>query len=728
MSTTSTTPTGGPGGPGGDGPDNRKLLEQTRLQINRLIEEVARLSESEIPPSDFYAEMLKRTLSAMAAPVGAVWTLSEEGALTLQFQINIQEVGFNQNEAARNSHDELLREAIQQPQPTYLLPQSGRGSGGSGQSGAANLTRFVWLLVPIISGTKVVGLIEVWQSPERPRNAIPGFLQFMTSMAEMAARYTRNRNVRQLSGQQEVWTQLEAFTRLIHASLKPVEVSYQVANEGRRLIDCDRLSVGIREGRKARVEAVSGSDVVEKRSNLIVRMRNLFDAVLEWDDKLVYTGEKDESLPPKVVDALDRYLAESNSKLLVCQPLRDEREKSEDGKTKMARSALLMESFEPTEDTPQLLGKLEVVGNHSATALYNSIQYRRIPMKWVWLPLAKAQEGVGGRARAIWTLVFLLLVAFGSLMYLASYPLTMEVDGQLQPTTRVVIYPEHVGEIKKVLVNARSRLHPGDQLFELYDNSLAAEMARFNIEVQNANGNIRTLDERIKQGDLQAIQAMTQAKKDLDIAQKRRKHYEDTLFVRSGGAFYSKAPEFEEIEKKSRLEKQKPRSPDSKGNQVWSVLTDEPEKLKNTKATLEQPLVELADLGGPWHAEIKIKQQHVGQVLKAFEYLKRDWLWVDILVRSETTGSYKGVLYRKNISGKAVPDRTDNDEPSPVVKAWVLLDDDKIADHGHKQIPRRLYQAGVQVTTKIDCGDHRMGYSLFYGVWEFFYEKILFRL
>jgi hypothetical protein len=32
----------------------------------------------------------------------------------------------------------------------------------------------------------------------------------------------------------------------------------------------------------------------------------------------------------------------------------------------------------------------------------------------------------------------------------------------------------------------------------------------------------------------------------------------------------------------------------------------------------------------------------------------------------------------------------------------------------------------VGVRTRIRGGDHSMGYSLFYGVWEFLYEKVIF--
>ena len=61
-------------------------------------------------------------------------------------------------------------------------------------------------------------------------------------------------------------------------------------------------------------------------------MRDLFDAVIKWGEKLVFRGTRDETLPPKVLDALDAYLAEQNPKLLVLVPIRDEREKPKEGR------------------------------------------------------------------------------------------------------------------------------------------------------------------------------------------------------------------------------------------------------------------------------------------------------------------------------------------------------------------------------------------------------------
>src|SRR5206468_10976694 len=114
--------------------------------------------------------------------------------------------------------------------------------------------------VPIVVDKHCVGLVEIWQHPKRAADAQRGSLQFLVRMAGLAAGYARNHQLRQIVGQQQVWTQLEAFARQIHNRLNPTEVAYIVANESRRLIECDRVSVGLRQGKETVVEAISGAD------------------------------------------------------------------------------------------------------------------------------------------------------------------------------------------------------------------------------------------------------------------------------------------------------------------------------------------------------------------------------------------------------------------------------------------------------------------------------------
>jgi hypothetical protein len=708
------------------GPDphvNSQVIEQERRRLGQRLDEVARMCEADVPPNTFYGEMLKRLLESLAAPAGAVWVRTAQGNLQLQFQINVKEVGIDRSDEARQSHEELLRAAVAQPKPFHLLPHSGFGPAEEGRPAPGNPTDFIMLVVPVLLNGQVSGLLEVWQSPHRPLNAVPGFLQYMHMMGDLVARYQRNQMLGQMTGQQQLWTQLEAFARQIHGSLNPIEVAYVVANEGRRLVECDRVSVAVRYGKRTVMEAISGADVVEKRSNLVQLMRKLCDRVIAWGEKLVFTGTKDDSLPPDVLAALDAYLAESPSKMLVVLPQHDEREGKEGSKErkKPSRSALLMECFDPTAEAQQMVARLEVVGRHSASALYNAVEHRRIPMRFLWMPLAKLQEGLGGKGKTIATLVFVALTLLVSVLYLVPYPLKMDATGQLVPMARRQQFVASEGYVVDLLVKPGDKVPEGRVLALMFDRSLQKDVTTLTREIDSArrekdaydNNANKALDnkekarwfvERDKQDEL-----LKSKMRELDLLCERTNALRDRP-----GYFYLRAPKFDAME----------RNLLGQGRREWTVLDNTFEGLKGREVKPSEPIMHLGANEGPWEIELKIPQKHIGQVLYAFEHLQTDVLDVDFLVRSDTTRTFKGKLSSDKVGRMANPQRDDNNESEPVVFAYVRIDGDDIdpAD----RLPRELLRSGIEVHSKIRCGNHRMGYSLFYGVWEFLYEKVVF--
>src|SRR5262249_4912921 len=117
--------------------------------------------------------------------------------------------------------------------------------------------------------------------------------------------------------------------------------------------------------------------------------------------------------------------------------------------------------------------------------------------------------------------------------------------------------------------------------------------------------------------------------------------------------------------------------------------------------------------------------KHIGQVLQAFRAKKPDEeLDVDILLLSAPTQTFKGKLARSKIAGEAVPNTEDANEPDPVVLASVRIDGKDIPPAA--RLPREMLVTGIEVHSRIRCGNRAMGYSLFYGLWEFFYEKVVF--
>src|SRR5438105_6172825 len=87
-----------------------------------------------------------------------------------------------------------------------------------------------------------------------------------------------------------------------------------------------------------------------------------------------------------------------------------------------ARSALIMENFETPESAEPLIARLEIVGRHATSALYNAAEMKRIPLGWLWRPIVKVQDGLGGKTKA-WLTIGGIALAIGILaMIVVPYP------------------------------------------------------------------------------------------------------------------------------------------------------------------------------------------------------------------------------------------------------------------------------------------------------------------
>ncbi len=703
----------------GDGDYVRRL----RRQVEHAIEQLAALSGSTLPPGEFYDELLRKGLDGIDAPAGAVWIKSPQGFLQQQCQQNIAQVGLDDRPDGRAAHNQLLRFAFEKGKPGILGPRQ----RAEGDRAAGNPTDYALAVAPILTeDNQTLGLVEIFQKPSWNAQDL---VTYTIQVAGYASNYLRNTSNRKVAGQEQVWTQLEVFSRQVHGSLNPTEVAYVVANEGRRLIGCDRVSVGIRHGRKTTIEAVSGADVVEKASTHIRRMRDLFDAVIQWGEKLVFRGVRDETLPPKVLEALDAYLAEQTPKLLVLVPVRDEREKPKEGSKEVAksvRSAILMEMFDPPELTAPLEQKLEVVAAHSATALYNAAEMKRVPLKPLWWPLMKVQQGLGGKAR-FWTIfsvsaLALLTVAFT----LIPYPLKLDATGKLAPLERYYIFSPTEAKIENFLVEPNQELQPGQAVAVLYNPQFQKDITQYQSDLRTANDQVEALSrggdsglnqENKGQRDRDLIKARSERALKASMLQTYEKVYNCDLT--RPGLFTVTAPVTRPVA--------------GVGSPTWKVLTqDFREQLKNKTITPKDPLLRVGHVGGGWEIVLKIPQKHMGKLLKAFksEAAEEDkdgkFLWVDVLPISEPTpGSRgRGKLYRDKVTALAEPNRDDQNESEPVVYAYVRINTPDIPEDQH--INPVLLVTDLEVKARVIGGDHSLGYSLFYGMWEFLYEKVIF--
>jgi len=173
-------------------------------------------------------------------------------------------------------HDALLGCMLQASQPQIIPP----GATIEGMPNAGNPTQFALIIAPLIVDKQVVGLIEILMDPTRRAATQKSTLRFVGDLCDLAAGFLKNRQMRQMMSQQRLWNQLEGFTHQIHGSLDLKETAYAVVNDGRKLVGCDRLSVALKISGRVMVEAISGQEIVEQRSNLVRELTRVCKTVI----------------------------------------------------------------------------------------------------------------------------------------------------------------------------------------------------------------------------------------------------------------------------------------------------------------------------------------------------------------------------------------------------------------------------------------------------------------
>src|SRR3954468_5194183 len=341
------------------------LLEQTKNQIRKLVAEIADLAESDIQPAEFYVEFLNRAVAAVAASGGAFWLLDGRGSIKLQHQLEFRLTGLLDGRVRTQPHDALLGCMIQASQPQIIPP----GATIEGVPNAGNPTGFSLIIAPLMVDKQVVGLIEILMDPNRRAATQKSTLRFVSDLCDLAASYLKNRQMRQMMSQQRLWNQLEGFTHQIHGSLDLKETAYAVANDGKRLVGCDRLSVALKLGGRVLVEAVSGQEVVEQRANLIRELTRLCKAVIRSGEDLVYTGNT-EGFSPDIRDALELYVDESGSKVVIITLLH--KPEADNQGDKVPFGCLVAEQIGDEIASTDAQARCEVVARHASTALWNA--------------------------------------------------------------------------------------------------------------------------------------------------------------------------------------------------------------------------------------------------------------------------------------------------------------------------------------------------------------------
>ncbi|MBC8874053.1 MAG: GAF domain-containing protein [Planctomycetes bacterium] len=689
---------------------NADTIEQTKQQIRGLVSEIAQLSKSDLDADEYFAAFLQKVVSALAAIGGAVWILREGRRLELAYQIRMNETLLDSESQEASRHFGLLSQIVGSGEPALVPPQSGVGEDQT----AGNPTNSLLVLVPLRGDNQVEGVVEVFQRSDAQPVTQRGYLKFVIQMCELAGEWLKTRKLRQISDRHSLWAQADHFSRMVHETLDLRETAYTVVNEGRRMIGCDRVSVGIMRGRKCTIEAVSGQDAIENRSNIVNFLGQLSTRVVATGESLWYDGST-EDLPPQVERALDTYIDESHTKMMAVLPLRRPKRSHEVRQTVTGEAdeesneaneivgVLVVEQIESNLPEELLRSRTDLVYEHSARALTNSVDHSSIPLMPVWRAVGKMGWMIRARSlpKSVIILAALLVVIVS--LFVIRKDFNIESRGALQPVVKKDVFVPVDGTVIKVYVEDQKKVKAGDPLVDLRNPELE-------VQFQEVLGQIQT-----KQKRLSSVVTALLKKSSLSEVERTQLGGEKLELLQQLETLGDQRDVLEE--KRDMLKICAPI--DGQIMMDWDVQ----KSLLRRPVTTGQVLMSVADPAGDWELELYMRESRVGHVRTA----RNDKQWRDIEPEPGKQVPGKSVTFilatnpGADLAGaiKEIKDATEVHPEEGVINKIKVGIERKAIGNPHP---------GATVTADVYCGRSSVAYAWFHEAWEWVQARIIFYL
>jgi multidrug efflux pump subunit AcrA (membrane-fusion protein) len=652
---------------------------------SRPLAEIADLAASPVPEPVFLQELLKRAVEVLGAAAGVVWMFDAQRRLVLQCEVRLQTTGFIE--------DLALRSAFEQPFAEVLRAGGVLAHDAERATLRDGISRCPALLGGLQRDTEVSGLVQIFEGRQPPEGRNDR-LRLLEQICGLATRYWQQRSALATQAVASPGTQPgEQWSLAVHESLKTLDVAVVAANECRRALGVDRLSVAERHGPRVKILAVSGQPSVNARSNAIRLLSQLTEQVLDTGEKLTFTGETSH-LPPQIEKLLADYLHESRSRALVVLPItgpppRDE-EQASTGATlgkPPAKAApvgvLIVEQISETPLPADLDARLDRVAPHVGLALRNAQIHDRIFLMPVWEFLGDWKARLKGRRLAQISAVLAVAAVIVLSLLFVPWDYRVSGKGQLMPIDRRAVFAPWDGEVVMLYKHSGDFVKKDETLLQLENKELEAKKL-----LQQT-----TLLDKKKQATSIAAQLNDRetSKNPATETELRGKYLQ--LEVEIKGA------EAQVASLKRQVEALTVRAPISG---VVATFRLE-EMLRRRPVKFGDLLLEIMNRDGPWRLELDVPENRLGHILQAQDKSGNMRLPVRYKLATATELTYEGLL--DEISTRSAV----SEGEGSVVSLYASLTEPT------PPAPR----IGAEVTARINCGKKSLGYFLFGDVIEF---------
>ena len=649
-----------------------------------------RIADQSRSLAEFYDQFLEHVCNELAAIGAVAWESSQTPMRAISQYQRAKDVPIKM-QISEQRHQDLLNQGrtaapfAQAGDPTILLAKLPRGE-------AVDLIE-VFLPTGLQQSTHLQRLSEL--------ETICHAAKAITTRATKAAKASKNPQSPQEPSAENLAseaktpgisaTQLDEYTHVLHQSLDPRATANKIANETRRLLDCDRVTVFKVTGKRVAAVAISGQPNVNRRSNAVARMERLAQRVLMTKQTFWYPPSQTQ--PPQIEQRLNEYLAEASTRSMVVSPIFDIAPSTElkpgdrDQPTPRLIGGIAIEQCDRQWDTASITASVEMLTRHSSDAFRNAYQHRQLFAYPLWHWLGKTKIIFAARHLSKTIAAVALLTLLGLVMAFVQADFRMACEGQLMPETHRYVFANIDGVVKEVLIEHGDNVDEGQPLIQIANLELDQQ-------IQVTIGKINELTE--------VIAAARTTMSNRNARSENEAQQENVAAMKAQLA--SAELELELLEEKSKwLSVVSPIA----GKVVTYNVRD---TLANRPVQRVESLLEVADIDGNWMLELSLPDRKIGHVLTAFKQSDEGQLPIEFILAANPDRTYHGVLNEVGHAMMMTP------EKGQCMSLKVSIEDPDFA----------LKQLRSGASAYIHCGRRSVGYTWFHSAWEFVQTKILF--
>jgi hypothetical protein len=690
---------------------DERAVEEARRQILAIVDQIRALAQGDVKEVEFFSALLAKSIEAMGAVGGIVWLVRDQGRVESVTGQGVEHTGIAQDQDAQAAHGKLVGALMGNPTGLIVPPRAGL-TNADGSAAASNPTDLLVVAAPIDRDGTRAGLIEIFHQRNAPE-VERGYLKFLQEVTQPARTFLDRQQLVTLDSQQTALVQVDRFSRAVHETLDPVSTAFVLANEARRIIGCDRVSVLVKRGRKLRLEAVSGQESIERRASAVQAVEALVRVVAKAGDPLWHPDPATE-LPPQIEEELEVYVDESHATALAIVPLEKPRPTpvvqtggvdavavaKAEATPKVAPEpigALVAEWFSSSTFEGGKRARVELVAEHGRVALANALAHTSLPLYPLLNLLGKSKALT--TARNLPKTILAMLAAAAAILALVLVPADLRLEG------KGTLEPVHHRDVFAGIDGVVESIAPGvEHAADVKEGQLLASLRNIELDVA-----LTDVLGRKAASEEQLVSTRRAILEDKKISADEK--------TRMAGRAAQLQREIESLEAQRTLYEAKKlslavRSPIDGVIVTWQVR----DRLMLRPVEKGQVLLNVADKTGPWELEIHLPDDRLGHVNRAYAEARAAGreLEVDYILATDPGTRHVGTVREIHEQAEV------RGEQGNTVLLRITIDPSR---HEKEELG-----AGASVTARINCGKRPLGYVIFHDLVAFIQQHILFRL